>query len=363
MRKILNEIMKKTLLVDLSELKNLYCGLGQVALSYGNHFRKTYRKSEANYSLTLLIPKKMFGMFGNEVNYLNSRHPLRRLHRWFFPVFDIWHSTHQLSRFKPSYSRSKQTKLILTIHDLNYLYETKGKRRKRKHRRLQKKVDRADEIVCISEFAKQDVEKNLHLNGKECRVIYNGVSNISIKPSAKPNIDINKPFFFSIGVLNVKKNFHVLLDMMKLMPDKHLYLAGMSNTEYGILIRKRIKNESINNITLMGPVSAEEKVWLFANCEAFLFPSLFEGFGLPVIEAMQFGKPVFSSQKTSLKEIGGDFAYFWDNFEANEMKDIIENNLKVFYSDKDLIVRQIEYANSFSYKKHFDEYEKLYSEI
>jgi glycosyltransferase involved in cell wall biosynthesis len=99
---------------------------------------------------------------------------------------------------------------------------------------------------------------------------------------------------------------------------------------------------------------------MYQHCEAFLFPSLLEGFGLPVIEAMQFGKPVFSSKETSLKEIGGDFAYFWDNFNPEEMKKLIDENLTQFYQNESLADKEKEYARSFSYEKHFEEYEALY---
>lgn len=353
----------KRMLIDLSELKDLYRGLGQVALAYGEYFKNHYRKSQSDYKITLLMPKEMFGMFGEEVSYLDSKHPLRILHRWFFPQFDIWHSTHQLSRFKPPFLRSAKTKVILTIHDLNYLYETQGARRRRKHARLQRKVHRADMLICISQFVKQEVERNLELNGKGCRVIYNGVTDISLEPSSKPKTDIKKPFFFSIGVFRRKKNFHVLLDMMKLMPDKQLYLAGIATTDYGEYIQSRIRDEGVHNVHVLGSVSAKEKVWLFSHCEAFLFPSLFEGFGLPVIEAMQFGKPVFSSKETSLKEIGGEFAYFWDSFNAEEMKSLIEESLDVFYSDEKLQSDMKEYAFSFTYEKHFEQYGKIYKNL
>lgn len=350
----------KTLLVDLSELKDIYRGLGQVALSYGNYFKDNYKRSEAPYKLTLLMPKELFGMFGNEVEYLNSKHPLRLFHQWYFPRFDTWHTTSQLSRFRP---RSSKTKLILTIHDLNYLYETAGAQRNRKHRRLQNKVNNADKIVSISEFVRKEVLENLELNGKDCLMIYNGVSDVKLNPMVEPDMEIRKPFFFSIGVVQRKKNFHVLLDLMKLLPEKHLYLAGGYDTDYGRFIKGRIQEEAIDNITLLGPVSNDEKAWYFSNCEAFLFPSLFEGFGLPVIEAMQFGKPVFSSDKTSLKEIGGEFVYFWDNFDAEEMKLIIEENLDSFYSDENLIAEMVDYAYSFSYEKHFEQYERIYKEL
>lgn len=356
------KVKQKKVLVDLSELKNIYCGLGQVALSYANYFKKNYKKSDSDYLLTLLMPRKMFGMFGDEVQYIDSSNWLRKHCRFLFPVFDVWHAVHQLSRFKPAFSR---TKLILTIHDLNYLYETIGEQRKRKHRRLQRKVNRADKIVCISEFTKQETEKNLILNGKLCEVIYNGVDNIALKPALKPRKEIKEPFFLSLGVIRKKKNFHVLLDMMKLMPDKHLYIAGSENHKdgYDSMIKQRIETEGIRNVILLGAVPEEEKVWLYANCEAFLFPSLLEGFGLPVIEAMQFGKPVFSSRETSLKEVGGDFAYFWKSFDPQDMKQLIDENLEKFYQDKELIEKEKEYAHSFSYEKHFKAYERLYDTL
>lgn len=350
----------KRILVDLSALKDIYCGLGQVALAYGNHFRDNYTALESGYSLTLLMPKRMFGMFGNEVKYLDSRSNFRIFHKWLFPAFDVWHSVHQLSRFKPGYSHTKQ---ILTIHDLNFLYETKGSQQKRKHRRLQRKVNRADRIIAISEFVKQEVETNLLLDLKKCHVIYNGVEGITHKPLSKPDVTITKPFFFSIGVVKEKKNFHVLLNMMKLMPQKHLFIAGEKATTYGRTIETAIETQNITNVTLLGTVSDKEKSWLYANCEAFVFPSLFEGFGLPVIEAMQHGKPVFSSQKTSLKEIGGVFAYFWENFNPENMKELIDKNLDNFYNDKTLAMQAKEYADSFSYEKHFAEYDKLYKTL
>ena len=119
---------------------------------------------------------------------------------------------------------------------------------------------------------------------------------------------------------------------MKKFPEYELYIAGALTSEYPEYIRQRLDKETIKNVTLLGKVSTEEKVWLYKNCTAFFFPSLFEGFGLPVIEAMQFGKPVFCSDKTSLKEIGSDKAWFWTDFEP----DIIERYGKSFTYEKNL---------------------------
>lgn len=354
----------KRVLVDLSALEDLYSGLGQVALSYAKYFQQHYKRKESGYSLLLLVPKKLFGAFGNEVDYISSSDWFKKHCRFLFPKVDVWHAIHQLSRFKPY---SSETRYILTVHDLNYLYEeTKEKYIATNQRRIQRKIRHADEIVCISEFTKTEVEKNMNLFGKQCRVILNQVKLIDGSIAQKPEREIKTPFFFSIGVIMQKKNFHVLLDLMKKYPDKHLYIAGKDAYDlskpnpYAAMIKERIRTENITNVTLLGPISNEEKIWMFRNCEAFLIPSLLEGFGLPVIEAMQFGKPVFSSPKTSLTEIGDRFAFFWKDFDADNMKALIDENLTKFYENNQFIEEQKAYAVSFSSDKHFEEYEKLY---
>lgn len=355
----------KEVLVDLTALKDIYCGLGQMALSYARYFEKNYKKESAGYSLTLLVPENMIGKFGNEVKYLSSSNRLTRKLQFLFLKFDVWHSVHQLSRYKPFHSNTKQ---ILTFHDLNYLYEKKGLRRFKKHLQIQQKVNRADKIVCISQFAKDEIESKLNLKSRRCDVIYNNLKRLDEEEPISPNINIQSPFFFTIGVIQKKKNFHVLLDLMKKFPEKHLYIAGKEKkkkkkNKYAKMIKERILNENITNVTMMGAISDTEKIWMYKNCETFLYPSLFEGFGLPIIEAMQFGKPVFSSPETSLKEIGGDFAFFWENFDADHMKSIIDQNLEKFYNDKSFVENEIKYAVSFTTDKHFEEYTKLYESI
>lgn len=355
--------MKKRLLVDLSYLKDLYRGYGQIALNYANYFKESYDPITSNYELTLLVPKEFIGQFGNKVKYISSSNWWRKHFRHLMPQFDIWHNLQYPSRFRPY---SKSTKYIFTIHDLNVLsleYEKSKKDIQKNFRRIARNIKQASVITTISEFSKNQIISHFDIGNKKLLMIYNGVEKISNRPAQKPNCEIKKPFFFSISVFRPKKNFHVLLDMIKLMPEKHLYIAGYNNTEYGEMIKQRISSERITNTTLLGKVSEEEKNWLYANCEAFVFPSLFEGFGLPVIEAMQFGKPVFSSQETSLKEIGGNYSFFWENYEPKSMSNYIRDKIDSFYNNKDYIMGEVEYADSFSYENHFKHYEELYNEL
>jgi len=349
----------KKIIVDLSMLKHINCGLGQVALNYGKFFKQNYIEDE-NCQIYLLLPKKMMGEFGSAVKYIASNW-WRKLFPFLIPKCDVWHSIYQLSSFRPFYN---DTKLILTIHDFNFLYEKSEGKSKRYLRKIQKEIDRADKIVCISDFTKTETERFAKLKSKKVEVIYNGVEQFDSNCAKQPDFIIKgKPFFFSIGQIKKKKNFHVLLPLMKMIPEKELYIAGKSGTTYASDIQSVIHKENITNVHLVGQITNEERVWMYKNCEAFLFPSLFEGFGLPVIEAMSFGKPVFTTEETSLKEIGGGHTIVWDNFDANDMKNVVDKNLKLFYSSPRNETENIEYALLFSYEKHMTKYLDIYNDL
>ena len=350
---------KKRILVDLSILKNVNCGLGQIALNYGNFYKNEFIPSLL-FDVYLLVPKKFIGQFGSNVKYIESA--------WWYkffpcllPKMTVWHAIHQRSHFSPFW---KSTKYLLTIHDFNFAYEKTGKKRDKYLSDIQKNINRADKITCISHFAKADTERLADTKGKSIDVIYNGVEHLDQDLAQKPSFVQNeKPFFFTIGEVKEKKNFHTLIDLMKLFPEKMLYIAGNKGNNYAQQIVQRIKTEHIENVFLTGIVTNNERIWLYRNCEAFLFPSLFEGFGLPIIEAMSFGKPVFSSTKTSLKEIGGNCAFFWDNFTPEHMQEVINKNLDTFYKNPNLAKQNIDYAMSFSYGRHIKTYWQIYLQL
>jgi len=349
----------KKIIVDLSILKHINCGLGQVALNYGVYFKQNYVATEKS-QIYLLLPKKMIGEFGSEVQYISSNW-WRKLMPFLIPKCDVWHSIHQLSKFRPF---NNDSKLILTIHDFNFLYEKSERKSKWYLRKIQKEIDRADRIICISNFTKSEAERFAKLNGKKVEVIYNGVAQFDFNCARKPGfITKEESFFLSIGKIKKKKNFHVLLPLMKMFPEKKLYIAGKLGSAYAAEIQSTIHNENITNVHLVGQITNEERVWIYKHCEAFLFPSLFEGFGLPVIEAMSFGKPVFTTEETSLKEIGGGLTYVWDDLEATAMKKVIDKNLSEFYSSPVNAAKNILYAKSFSYEKHMTKYLKIYKDL
>jgi glycosyltransferase involved in cell wall biosynthesis len=350
-------MIKKKVLVDLAKLKVINSGLGQVAYNYGQEFNKV---DTHDFQLYLLTPPKYVKYFGNRTKYLSNR-PIYKVLPFCLPHFDLWHSTHQLSSILPCCSK---TPYLLTVHDLNFLYEKTHEKAAQYLKKVQKRVDRACVITTISEFSAREIRLHLDLKGKDVRVIHNGVrlnkDNTFLHP---PFVCSEKPFFFTIGQVVEKKNFDCLLDLMSHFPEKNLYICGESFGSYANSIRDRIETEKIENVFLTGTISDDQKGWLYEHCEAFVFPSKFEGFGLPVIEAMQCGKPVFSSDMTSLSEIGDRYAYFWKSFNPEYMARIVNEGLEHFYSDTELAKNQIKYAESYSYEKHINSYLSLYREI
>ena len=191
------------------------------------------------------------------------------------------------------------------------------------------------------------------------------VFNLKLFPDSKrPNYVNENPFFFSIGILSAKKNFHALLPLIEKFPDHKLIIAGKRDTSYGRHLQSLIdENHLESQVFLCGKVSDEVKYWLYNHCEALWFPSLAEGFGMPVIEAMLCGKPVFLSKQGSLPEIGGKHAFYWDNFDVQHMKEVVETGLVNFNGTPSNKTQLIEYARHFNWEHCIKQYIELYQSI
>ena len=152
---------------------------------------------------------------------------------------------------------------------------------------------------------------------------------------------------------------------MKHFTDHKLIIAGNKDTNYGNKIESEIRKLNLEDrIILPGKINDSNKQWLYANCEALLFPSLAEGFGLPVIEAMNEGKPVFLSKHTSLPEIGGNLAFYFDNFDDNHMSNLIHSKLDYLSNNKrDFEAELKKYADQFNWENCITKYMDLYRKI
>jgi glycosyltransferase involved in cell wall biosynthesis len=358
-----------SLFIDTERLRDLNSGLGQVCLHLGNEL---VRQQPAGWKVTFLVPNGQSGVFGyGKDNVRHSDMPVNYIeaswHRklWIPGTYDVWHCLHQDSAYLP---RDK-AKMILTIHDLNFLerVDYSEAKKARKRATLQRKVDRADALTAISAYTASVVNQQLSLpDTKPVQVIANGVavSERDLRADGSRPAFLegdDHPYFLFVGVLHPKKNVHTLLPLLEAFPDYRLILAGPDGHPYAQHIREQAQKLGIADRLLMpGAVDEPTKLWLYGHCEAFLFPSISEGFGLPVAEAMAFGKPVFISNLTSLPEIGGKEAYYFEDFEPENMAKVLHDGLHDFGQNSLRQERMRKRAASFNWPDVAGEYWTLY---
>lgn len=330
--------MTKKILIDFEKIKDPFSGLGQFCA----HLKYYFDKSDQ--PLEYFCPGK-FQKLAKKIPFI-------------LPKTEVFHAIHQDSPYMPW---SNQTKYILTVHDLNALYENSSFGTGEFYKlNLQKKIDRASVVTFISKYTAQEVSSQFKIDMSKTKIIYNGISLGNI--AERPEFITDGPFLFSVGTVLPKKNFHVLIDFIKLVPDYRIIIAGTTFHAYAKDMQKRIIEEGLEDrFFLVGTIDEAHKVWYYQNASAFLFPSLLEGFGLPVAEAMSLGLPLFISDRTSLPEIGGDDAYYFRNFEARHMADVFLAGMKDFTPEKK--ERLKERSKIFDWEKAAKEYLRIYQEL
>lgn len=359
--------------IDLEKLRHLNAGLGRYALYLAKAIMEV---AEGRFEPVFFLPHKAEALFpegGFEVKRVAPwrKEKVARLvrpvvsHMLPEPKDALWHVTNQHSKYMPFDPR---VPVILTIHDLNFLHDTSSltshRKTARKLRAMQNKIDRASAVTAISRFVADDVEKHLDLHNKPISVIYNGMAPAPKASSTKPNFVPAGSFLFTVGNFLRHKNFHVLLHLMESMPDRVLVMAGKKETDYGQFVeRERERRGLADRVIMPGEVSDGDRQWLYENCEAFLFPSLAEGFGFPVLEAMQCGKPVFAARTTSLPEIVSNKGFLFDSFEPGEMVNVFRAGMKSWSSDPGRADESQVWAAKFSWRTAAEEYAALYGQV
>jgi glycosyltransferase involved in cell wall biosynthesis len=348
--------MKKVLL-EFEKIKDLHSGLGQYCFHLGNELLHI----PTNLEYLFFLPKDNFGIFGKDQRYIASS-KYKRLSSVFAPKADLFHAIHQDSKYPPTAG----SKYLLTIHDLNFLF--KGhKDPKPLLQNLQNKIDRACHVVFISEFTKNICLEHLKFSQDKYSVIYNGIS-LSYRRKWQTdqisNIQPQRPFLFTIGIISEKKNFHVLIPMMKQLPDYDLIIAGRNDSPYAQEMQAELVKHGLQDrVKLIGNITEDQKIKYYQSCSGFVFPSKQEGFGMPVIEAMSLGKPVFVSTFTSLPEITGPHGFYFDNFDPDHMSEVIKIGLNKFEINPDSKEKTKKWTERFSWEKTAQAYLKLYQSL
>lgn len=216
---------------------------------------------------------------------------------------------------------------VLTIHDLALLVNSEWGNAANV-RVLNKKMPiyarRADRILADSQSTKDDLLSICGTNESKVSVVYLGGapdhSHLLSREAlaiAKEKYGIGEKFFYFVGTIEPRKNIGSVLEAFNLVaakdPDVQLILAGGLGWSYDAILDAMQNSPYTERIKHIGYVSLEEKMNLYAASLAFLFPSHYEGFGIPVLEAMSLGGIVITANNSSLPEVGGDAAFYVQN--------------------------------------------------
>lgn len=357
---------KKKIFLETHNINNLNSGFGQFNFNLAKALsEETEFLSEHQVILNcnnIKAKKELAGIMSFNRYIPITRYPYFRIKK----NYSLWHSVNQNTKIEPA---SLNMPYLLTIHDVNFLEEETGKRLDFRINQLKNKVQRSAAIVYVSEFAKKHTRANFDIPVVPEYVIYNGNnfdSNVLKNTTTNhPNYVPNKPFIFSIGQVLEKKNFHTLIEMLRFLDDTVLVIAGGKKTAYAELLNEKIRYYNLENrVVLLGNISETDKIFYYKNCLAFAFPSLREGFGLPVLEAMTFGKPIFLSNKTALPEIGGEHSFYWENFDPQHMANVFEEGMHKFENNKNLFTAAyFDRSKQFSWKNAAKQYIQVYKSI
>jgi len=346
---------KPKVLVTFDSMKDANCGYFSFGKGLGDAL---IQENKGKFELKFYLFKQTKYLFNGLVDIIY----LSRLDRLFFKKkndFEVVHLSDQTCRLRPSKVNAKK---IMTIHDMNkvHLKFSKPHRIQVYLKKLSRLISQCDKIVCISQFVANDVKHYFPESANKISVIYNGADKLVSHENHQPAFKPRKKFLFTIGLLSVQKGFHLLPALLK-DNDFELVISGRETPHKQRILEEAEKHNCLDRVHITGPISDEDKAWYYKNCDAFLFPSVAEGFGLPVIEAMHFGKPVFLSKFTSIPEVGGDVAYYFDNFEPEHMQEVFKRGMSDF-AQNNRAKEAIAQAEKFSWEIAADQYLNLYQE-
>lgn len=181
----------------------------------------------------------------------------------------------------------------------------------------------------VSEFSKKELNAYLGIPLDHVHVTYNGLEHIkkNISKDIFQQIGLeDSRYILAVGSVNPNKNFSLILRVAEHISEYHFVIAGGGN---GTVFQEQAMNVP-DNVTFIGYVTDEELFALYAHAECFLFPSLYEGFGIPPLEAMIFGCPVITSNCASMPEVCGDAAIYCNPHSVEEWVLAIQSLLKEY---------------------------------
>lgn len=265
---------------------------------------------------------------------------------------------------------TKNIKFVLTVHDLaihKLKHVGEWKNTIIQKMVLKKSCRKADIIISVSESTKRDLVDMFRINNEKIKVIYSGTNfenNYNIQKDNEKDIlkkfkVQDRNYLMFVSTIEPRKNIITLVKAFEYLKKKDEYkelkliLAGGLGWNYKEILDTIKSSEYANDINLPGYISKEEKQCLLHNTKCFVYPSLYEGFGLPILEAMANEALVVTSNISSIPEVGGDAAFYFNNVnDYEELAEVIKNVLNLLKDEKEKKIKLgLEQTRKFSWEK------------
>ncbi|MBI3671389.1 glycosyltransferase family 4 protein [Candidatus Azambacteria bacterium] len=273
---------------------------------------------------------------------------------------DVFFSPHFLSA-----PVSKDAKKVVTFHDLSFLHYPEFFSFKKKYWHFtqdpKKQAKEADRIIAISESTKSDLVNFYNIPDEKISVVYSGVDE-SFRPIPKSDQNLervkkkyNLPenFILYLGTIEPRKNILGIIEAFEKVREKrkvNLVIAGTFGWLFSDIIKRAENSRFKDDIVFTGFVDQADKVYLYNLAEVFVYPSFFEGFGFPPLEAMACGVPIITSNCSSLPEVVGDAGIMIDPYKPSEIAEAIDLVLESGALRSALRERGIEQSKKFSWE-------------
>jgi glycosyltransferase involved in cell wall biosynthesis len=368
----------KTIAINGSMLDNQPTGVGVYTYNIINNLSNLL-KNHATYKLLVYTPTISNLEPGVELRKVTSLMQSSKYGRFAAIIRFIWNtlyypilSRHAALRISTTTHGSiTSSNQLLTIHDLLSLKYGNISKHQRFYFRylLPTLIKKSNLIIAVSETTKKDIIELVGCPPEKIKVIYNGYDKQRYHPAKNSSNLIQRRYkvnnyFLAIGPTYPHKNFENLLSAYKklstdIKKTHPLVIAGGLNP-YLQTIKSFAKKEGLeNDVYFLGYVPAELMPALYQEARALLFPSIYEGFGIPLVEAMACGCPIATSDTSSMPEVCGDAALYFNPHSTNSILSTLTELVRTDTDRKTLIQKGLARAELFTWEKSATQFKSL----